>query len=61
MVKKVDWLKAWLNKKAEPLKKIKAKPYYWVPSGKVAILPNSKQARQLGTYNIKLVRVLELK
>lgn len=61
MVRKVEWLKDWLDEKGEPLKKIKVKPYYWVPSGKVAILPKSKQARLLGTNNIKLIKVLELK
>ena len=61
MLNKLQWLKDWLNSSAPELNKIKAKPpYYWVMSGKYAILPNSSQARQIAAAGIKPIAKLTL-
>lgn len=61
MIQKKAWLKDWLNKKAVDLKSLPAVPcVYWVASGKVSILPNSPQRRQLAQSKIKLLSVLSL-
>lgn len=61
MLNKLQWLKDWLVNEAPELNKIKAKPpYYWVMSGKYAILPNSSQARQIAAAGIKPIAKLTL-
>ncbi|MDR0938466.1 MAG: hypothetical protein LBN29_03775 [Mediterranea sp.] len=49
MLKKLEWLKAWLKDKAPELEKLKARenPYVWLASGRVNILSGSKWQRQL--------------
>jgi hypothetical protein len=62
MLNKLQWLKDWLNSSAPELNKIKARPpYYWIMSGKYAILPNSRQARQIATVGLKPISKLSLK
>lgn len=56
MIQKADWLKQWLQRKAPALKAIAANgSFYWVPSGKYAIQPNSPQYRKLAQSKILLV------
>lgn len=53
MVKKVDWLKSWLNENGKALEKIKkTETLYWVPSGKVAIPKTSPQFRYLAKKHL---------
>lgn len=61
ILKKI-WLEDWLKKRAPKLKEIKAvnTPYYWVPSGRVAILKNSPQYKRIALSHIQIVKVLEL-
>lgn len=48
VVKKKKWLDVWLKTNALDLKAMMAGTgYYWIASGKVAILPNSPQARKI--------------
>ncbi len=63
VVNKKLWLERWLEAEAKPLKAIKANvQYYWIPSGKVAILKNSKQRLNLAKkYHILIVKPLRLK
>lgn len=61
MIRKRDWLEKWLDTSAPELKAIKADvPYYWVPSGKVNILKNSPQYRQISQKHILVVKRVEL-
>lgn len=62
VIKKKMWLEDWLKNSAPELKKIEAAnfPYYWVPSGRVAILKNSPQYRRIASNHIHLVKRLEL-
>lgn len=55
MINKAKWLESWLKNKAVDLGKIRENNLYWVPSGKVAILKNSKQYRQLSLHKLVLV------
>jgi hypothetical protein len=62
MLNELQWLKDWLNSEAVELNKIKARtPYYWIMSGKYAILPNSPQARQIANKGLKPISKLILK
>ena len=49
MVRKLNWLKTWLNEKAPLInaKKAKGGPFYWVQAGKFDIPKHSRQYRQL--------------
>jgi hypothetical protein len=60
MVKKVDWLKAWLNADGAALKGIKEGEYYWIPSGSCKILEGSPKKRMLAQRGIKIVKPLVL-
>lgn len=61
MINKKNWLENWLISKAPALRSIKADaPYYWVPSGKNAILKTSRQYRQIAQNHIHVVNKLEL-
>ena len=61
MIHKKEWLDNWLNIHAPELKKIKAEaPYYWVPSGKVAILRNSPQFKRIALNHILIVNKVEI-
>lgn len=57
VVKKKKWLDVWLKTNALDLKAMMAGTgYYWIASGKVAILPNSPQARKIAKINWSYVR-----
>ena len=61
MIHKKEWLEYWLNIHAPELEKIKAKaPYYWVPSGRVAILKTSPQFRKIALNHILIANKVEL-
>lgn len=56
VIKKAEWLKEWLDKKAPALKALAANNvYYWIASGKHGILHNSPQYRQLSQSKVKLI------
>ncbi len=55
MVKKVKWLKNWLNSSAPDLKRLhKNDVYYWVPSGRVNILKGSVQDRKIAANHLQI-------
>lgn len=61
VIEKAKWLENWLATKATELKHIAAHPiYYWIPSGKYNILPNSPQYRKLAQSKIQLKNILKL-
>lgn len=61
VVKKKKWLDVWLKTNALDLKAIMAgTSYYWIASGKVAILPNSPQARKIAKNKLVLCKELNL-
>lgn len=49
MIKKAEWLNRFLNSNLPSLNK---KPYHWVASGKIGILPSSPKARILAQNGI---------
>lgn len=60
VVKKKVWLESWISNHASILKTCMAKDnYYWIASGKIAILKNSPQARRIAKN--KLILCKELK
>lgn len=61
VVKKKKWLDVWLKTNALDLKAMMAGTgYYWIVSGKVAILPNSPQARKIAKNKLVLCKELNL-
>lgn len=61
VVKKKKWLDVWLKTNALDLKAMMAGTgYYWIASGKVAILPNSPQARKIAKNKLVLCKELNL-
>lgn len=61
VLKKLAWLKDWLIEKASTIDKLKAdQPYYWLASGKFAILPNSPQYRMIVQKGLKPLPRLKL-
>lgn len=61
VVKKKKWLEVWLKTNALDLKAMMAGTgYYWIASGKVAILPNSPQARKIAKNKLVLCKELNL-
>ncbi len=61
VLKKLQWLKDWLNQHAPEINKLKARePYYWVQSGKFAILKNSPQIRRVNQKGLMPVPKLKL-
>lgn len=61
VVKKKKWLDVWLKTNALDLKAMMAGTgYYWIASGKVAILPNSPQAREIAKNKLVLCKELNL-
>lgn len=61
VVKKKKWLEVWLKTNALDLKAMMAGTgYYWIASGKVAILPNSPQARKVAKNKLVLCKELNL-
>src|SRR5690606_306924 len=61
VLKKLQWLKDWLNTQAPELNKIKSKkaPYYWIQSGKFNIPKTSRQYRVVSQVGIKPITKLE--
>lgn len=61
VVKKKKWLDVWLKTNALDLKAMMAgTSYYWIASGKVAILPNSPQATIIAKNKLVLCKELNL-
>lgn len=61
MLKKVSWLKAWLNDVAPDLKRLhKCGVYHWIPSGRNKILKTSVQYRKISANNLAIVNPLRL-
>ncbi len=62
MKQKLQWLKIWLKEKAAPIDSMqKLSPgFVWIQTKQVAILPGSKQARELATLGLKPVRGFKL-
>lgn len=61
VVKKKKWLDVWLKTNALDLKAMMAgTSYYWIASGKVAILPNSPQARKIAKNKLVICKELNL-
>ena len=61
VLRKLKWLKDWLNEKAPEIKKLKAgQAYFWVQSGRFNILPNSSQARQIAQTGLRPIPKLNL-
>lgn len=61
VMKKKKWLEVWLKTNALDLKAMMAgTSYYWIASGKVAILPNSPQARKIAKNKLVLCKELNL-
>jgi hypothetical protein len=58
MLKKRQWLKAWLERSAPELSKLTARQdgYIWLASGKVGIQRSSPQARRLARQGITFPR-----
>lgn len=55
MIAKSKWLKEWLKEKAKDLEVLKANDnYYWLATGKIKILPKSRQYRMLMENKILL-------
>ena len=63
MINKMRWLKDWLKNQAPQLDSLKATSvpaFYWIQSGRNAILPNSPQARRMAKEGIKPIGKLKL-
>lgn len=61
VVKKKVWLESWISNHAFMLKTCMAKDnYYWIASGKIAILKNSPQARRIAKHKLSLCKELRL-
>lgn len=61
MLKKAEWLTNWLKEKAPALKRMAANnSFYWVPSGKYNILPNSPQSRKLAQKHVLITPIFRL-
>lgn len=56
IINKASWLEWWLKEKAKELGKIRNDALFWIPTGKVAILPNSPKFRQLACSKIFLTK-----
>ena len=61
VLRKLQWLKDWLNSCAPEINKLKAQqPYYWVMSNNNRILSGSTQARQISQAGLKPISYLNL-
>jgi hypothetical protein len=61
VLRKFEWLKQWLLAKAESINDLKAdQPYFWIASGRFAILQNSPQYRRVVQKGLKPVPKLKL-
>lgn len=64
VLKKLQWLKDWLNREAPEINKMKATsqtPFVWVQTNGFHILPNSRQFREIAQKGIKPISKLSLK
>ena len=61
VLRKLRWLKDWLNSCAPEINKLKAqRPYYWIMSNNHQILRGSSQARQISQAGLKPISCLNL-
>jgi hypothetical protein len=61
VLRKLQWLKDWLNSDAPEINKLKAQqPYYWIMSNNNQILRGSSQARQISQTGLKPISCLNL-
>ena len=61
VLRKLQWLKDWLNSDAPEINRLKAeKPYYWIMSNNNRILPGSSQARQISQAGLMPIPCLNL-
>jgi len=61
VLRKLQWLKDWLNSHAPEINKMKAQqPYYWIMSNNNKILKGSSQARQISQAGLKPISCLNL-
>jgi hypothetical protein len=60
VLKKLQWLKEWLNQKAPLLNQLKPKSFCWIQSNGYHILKNSKQERLLAQNGIRPIAKLTL-
>lgn len=61
VLRKLQWLKDWLNSEASEINKLKApEPYYWIMSKNNQILPSSPQAKRIAQARLKPISILEL-
>ncbi len=61
VLRKLQWLKDWLNEKAPKVRELKAEqPYYWIQSGKFSILKNSPQAKTIAQSGLRPIPKLIL-
>lgn len=63
VLRKLQWLKNWLNESAPEINRLKAKsktPFYWIQSNGNHILPNSPQAKAIALKGLRPVAFLNL-
>lgn len=62
ILKKLQWLKDWLNREAPEIKSLKAKgqAFYWIQSNGYHILPKSSQSRLLAQEGLKIKPIAKL-
>jgi hypothetical protein len=63
VLKKLQWLKDWLNQQAPEIKKLKTNkrpPFYWIQSKGFAIPKTSPQYRLIVTSGLKPISILRL-
>ena len=61
VVKKKEWLEKFLSQEVRELTYfLPDSQFYWIASGKMAILPGSKEFRELATKGIKLTGLLKI-
>jgi hypothetical protein len=61
VLRKLQWLKDWLNSAAPEINKLKAQhPYYWIMSNKYNILNVTSQARRIAQKGLKPIPCLNL-
>ena len=61
VLKKLQWLKDWLNNKAPNINRLKAQtPYYWIQSNNFAIPKTSPQYKRITQAQLKPIKQLVL-
>lgn len=63
VIRKLRWLKDWLNNQAPEINKLKSKtvtPFYWIQSNGFAILKTSRQYREAAQNNIMPKAILKI-